>query len=152
MTMLPAAILIALLAALAALHFYWAFGGRRGLEAAVPTRPPETSTSGNLSGSPPLFTPGPAATAAVGFALLAAAVLVLAVVRSVVLPVSDAVLRGGVWLLAAVFLLRAVGDFRYVGLFKRVRGTRFAHLDTRVYTPLCLVLSALAVWVAVSTP
>ena len=31
---------------------------------------------------------------------------------------------------AVVFLARAVGDFRYVGFFKRVRGTRFARLDT----------------------
>ena len=27
---------------------------------------------------------------------------------------------------------RAVGDFRYVGLFKRVRGTPFAALDGRL--------------------
>jgi hypothetical protein len=39
-------------------------------------------------------------------------------------------------------LLRAVGEFRYVGLFKRVRGTKFAVLDTFVYSPLCLLLGA----------
>jgi hypothetical protein len=50
----------------------------------------------------------------------------------------------GTWTLAALFLLRGIGDFRLVGFFKRVRGTRFARRDTRLYSPLCLAL-ALAV-------
>ena len=33
------------------------------------------------------------------------------------------------WLIAAVFALRAIGDFRYVSFFKRIRDTRFARLD-----------------------
>jgi hypothetical protein len=36
--------------------------------------------------------------------------------------------------------VRAIGDFNYVGFFKRRRGTRFAHLDTRLYSPLALGL------------
>jgi hypothetical protein len=43
--------------------------------------------------------------------------------------------------LAAGLLARTVGDFKYVGLFKRVRGTPFARLDTLLYSPLCLLLS-----------
>lgn len=39
-------------------------------------------------------------------------------------------------------LLRGVGEFRYVGLFKRVKGSRFARNDTRFYSPLCLMLAA----------
>ena len=46
----------------------------------------------------------------------------------------------GLWVLAGLFLLRTIGDFRYVGFFKRVREGRFAHLDTRFYSPLCLLL------------
>jgi hypothetical protein len=41
-----------------------------------------------------------------------------------------------------------VGEFKYVGFFKRVRGTRFATLDTLVYSPLCLLLAAGVAWVA----
>ena len=44
--------------------------------------------------------------------------------------------------LAAGLLARAVGEFKYVGFFKRVRGSRFARLDTLLYSPLCLLLSA----------
>ena len=49
-----------------------------------------------------------------------------------------------VWLsyvLAVGLLGRAIGEFRYVGFFKRVRGSRFAKLDTVVYSPLCLLLA-----------
>jgi len=44
------------------------------------------------------------------------------------------------WGLASVFLARAIGDFRFVGFFKRVHGSRFAHWDTALYSPLCLVI------------
>ncbi len=47
----------------------------------------------------------------------------------------------GLWLLAGIFSLRAIGDFRYVGFFKQVRNSRFAKLDTKFYSPLCLLLS-----------
>ena len=36
---------------------------------------------------------------------------------------------------------RAIGDFKYVGFFKRVRGSKFARMDTLVYSPLCLLLA-----------
>ena len=32
--------------------------------------------------------------------------------------------------------------FKSLGLFKRVRGSKFATLDTWVYSPLCLLLAA----------
>lgn len=43
--------------------------------------------------------------------------------------------------LAVGLLARAVGEFKYLGFFKRVRGTKFATLDTLVYSPLCLLLA-----------
>jgi Protein of unknown function (DUF3995) len=55
------------------------------------------------------------------------------------------------WLCFALslgLLARAIGEFRYVGFFKRVRGTRFAQLDTLVYSPLCLLLAAGVAFVA----
>ena len=39
--------------------------------------------------------------------------------------------------------LRAIGDFRYVGFFKRVRDSSFARLDTLAYSPLCAGLAVL---------
>ncbi len=43
--------------------------------------------------------------------------------------------------LALIFAVRAIGDFRYVGFFKHIRGSRFARMDTLCYSPLCAALS-----------
>ena len=48
--------------------------------------------------------------------------------------------RAGLWVVAATLALRSIGDFKYVGFFKRQGDTRFAHLDTRMYSPLALCL------------
>jgi hypothetical protein len=45
---------------------------------------------------------------------------------------------------ALAFGLRAVGDFRFVGFFKRVRGSVFARRDTWLYSPLCVLIGVLA--------
>ncbi len=47
-----------------------------------------------------------------------------------------------------LIVLRTVGDLRYVGVFKRVRRTRFAVRDTRIYTPVCGVLAAGVLYLA----
>ena len=52
----------------------------------------------------------------------------------------------GTSLIATAFTLRAVGEFKYVGFFKRIRGTQFARMDTRFYSPLCLGVAA-GLWV-----
>ncbi len=58
-------------------------------------------------------------------------------------PLPDPLLRTGSGAVALVFAARAIGDFRYVGFSKRVRGSPFARRDTYVYSPLCLLLAAL---------
>ncbi len=50
--------------------------------------------------------------------------------------------------LALGLLARAVGDFKYVGFFKKLRDSRFATLDSWLYSPLCLLLAAGVAWVA----
>ena len=113
--------LAAILLALSALHVYWALGGRWGSSVTIPV----------INGRPS-FQPGPAATLFVAALLAVAAAIVLA--RA----------TWGVRAIALVFLLRAAGDFRLFGFFKRVTDTPFAHMDTWVYSPLCLLLAVLA--------
>ena len=109
----------AVLVFLAGMHFYWAAFGTGKRSAAIP----------EVDGVP-VFKPSKAATAAVGVVLLGTAAVVLLDVK---------LLLAGA---AAVLILRAVGDFRLVGFFKRVRGSKFAHMDTLLYSPLCLALGA----------
>ena len=120
-------ILASILSVLAFIHIYWASGGKWAATKVTP----------KLADGKPVFIPGPAATLAVaGFLLFAAAIsagLVLGEYRR--------------WLMNAMalaFALRAIGEFRYCGFFKRIRNTEFAYWDTRLYSPLCAAMAALA--------
>lgn len=121
--------LAALLAIIGAIHFYWAAGGSRGLGLAIPTVPGPSRR--------PVFTPGRGGTAAAGILFVMAA----AISAGLLLPSRQSTLLRA---MAAVFALRAVGEFRYVGFFKRVRSTPFATWDTRLFSPLCVALGLLA--------
>ncbi|QIP11746.1 DUF3995 domain-containing protein [Spirosoma aureum] len=131
--MIPASLNALVLFLICGIHIYWGLGGRWGLRSAVPER----------NGTKTLQ-PGPFSTLAVAIIFGCMALFYLYKIGR--LPVADSLIpdwlnRYGLWLLTGIFLLRAVGDFRYVGFFKRVRNSRFAYLDTRIYSPLCLLLS-----------
>jgi Protein of unknown function (DUF3995) len=121
--------LAAVFGGLAAVHVYWAFGGRRGHDGAIPV----------VEGKP-LFRPGRGATLVVAALLAIAGGLILARAGVVGSCAPTFVTRWGTWGVAAVLTLRAVGDFKYVGFFKRRVDTRFARLDARYYSPLALAL------------
>jgi hypothetical protein len=136
---MPAAVALlvsATLAGLAIIHVYWALGRGSGGASFVP----------QVNGRP-AFVPSSAATLAVAFALAVAASLVALTGRLVLdRPVSLA--RVPCYVLAAIFLARAIGDFRLVGFFKRIRSSRFARLDSLLFSPLCLALAAGIAFVA----
>ncbi|MFB6367715.1 DUF3995 domain-containing protein [Paenibacillus elgii] len=119
-----------LLISISGLHVYWAFGGTWGSSVAIP----ETKAR------QPAFVPGKAGTLAVAVLLVVASVLLLIEAGLVKALSGFFVVTLGCWVCAIVFGLRAIGDFRYVGLTKRLRGTRFATLDSYLFTPLCLWL------------
>jgi len=98
----------------------------------------------------PLFTPSPAATVAVGAALLLLAALVAATAGIIHTGLQRGLLAWPCYALAAGLLARAVGDFKYLGLFKRVKGSKFATLDSFLFSPLCLLLAAGVALVAAS--
>jgi hypothetical protein len=135
---LVAVVVAFVLCSLAALHLYWAAGGRWGARAAVPER-----------AGAPLFEPSVAACIGVAALLFCAAALVCAKASgwspSWLPGWWSTVGTGGV---AIVLVGRAIGDFRWVGFFKRIRDTRFARLDTAFYSPLCLALGVGAALVA----
>ncbi|MGG1659414.1 DUF3995 domain-containing protein [Brevibacillus sp. NRS-1366] len=121
----------AILLIIALVHVYWAVGGRWGAEAVIPRTKDDTRQ---------LFTPGTAGTMLVALLLLSAAYLLMAQGGYLSQLFPPALLYLGCAVCAAVFVLRAVGDFRYIGFFKKMRHTRFAHNDTWLYSPLCLWL------------
>lgn len=114
------------------LHVYWAFGGKWALEGAIP------QTKGK--GSTIAFEPGPIATLIVAVGLLLFA-LVHANALGLISLLEVNYLNIALIFIAAIFALRAVGDFNYVGLFKKQKEGIFAICDTRYYIPLCLLIS-----------
>jgi len=128
-TALAASVSIAFVV-LALWHFWMALFPSTGASGAVP------SDEGR-----PLFAPSTKATVTVGVMLLLFAGLVAATGRLVNLGIAPRILTGLSFALAAGLLARAIGEFRYVGFFKQVRGSRFATLDSLVYSPVCLLLA-----------
>ncbi len=132
----------ALLLAIAAWHFYWAAGGRRGLQAAVPRRKDGTA----------VLAPRAVASALAGAAIALAGSVFWMAIGWLPAPLPGPALRIGLAAMAAIFALRLIGDFRYVGLFKRVRGTEFGRRDDAIYGPLLFFWATGAGAVAVAGP
>ncbi|WP_448699700.1 DUF3995 domain-containing protein [Mucilaginibacter sp. AW1-3] len=118
---------------LSGLHFYWGLGGKGGIGVSVPTNKQNKR----------VLNPGPLACFVVGLVLLAMDVFILAKVKMIGIPLWSWLDDFGLCAISVVFILRAVGDFKYVGFFKRVKGTNFANADTRYFSPLCVLISLL---------
>lgn len=128
MSLLAAGLAIAF-CVLSVLHIAWALGFRGDNVQVLPMRDGQ-----------PLFRPGPASTLVVAALLFLAALLVTqrAGLGREFIPAGLVV--PGCWGVSVSLVLRAVGEFRYVGFFKRVRDTGFARMDTLLYSPLALLL------------
>lgn len=135
MTTIIAIILFLIFLFLASVHFYWSLGGRWGSGAVIPTKDDHVK----------LMMPGVVPTLIVAFGLLGFGffILIQAGIISVSLP--QALNRYGLWIIAGIFILRAIGDFNYVGFFKKIRQTKFGRNDTKYYSPLCLLIGLLTI-------
>lgn len=136
MTTTIAIILFLVFLFLSSIHFYWAFGGQWGKDAAVPTK------DSNIK----VFEPGLLSTLIVAIGLLFFGLIVLKAAKEFNLsPFHWPALlsKYGPWTIAGIFSIRAIGDFKYVGFFKKHRHTKFAKNDTKYYSPLCLIIGIL---------
>jgi hypothetical protein len=132
------------------MHLYWALGGRLGRGAALPQLP--VPPGWQKHGEPAMvnaFNPGPAMTLVVAAALIAVGVAVGLRGGLFTAPVQHVALQAVLAAVALVMLARAIGDFRLVGFFKRVKGSVFARMDTWVYSPLCVALGLGVGWTAI---
>jgi hypothetical protein len=136
---MPLLFALAIIAFAAAFHLYWALGGRLGFSVSLPQRPDGTPVMAHrLSWWRPA-----AGAVALGLALLA--LLLLGHAGHLPLPLPPGLVRAALLATGAAFVARALVPNRYVGFFKSLRGTRWARFDTRLYSPLFLLLGLLLV-------
>lgn len=123
---------------LAVLHFHWALGGTFGFEAAIPTK----------ENGDKLMNPKKRDSAIVGLALFTFGLFFLVKIGYLLIPIPDWVLSYAGLGIGAIFCLRAMGDFKYVGFTKKIKSTPFAIKDTKYYSPLCMILGTIALILA----
>lgn len=129
MQIIPAIITL-IFALLAFLHFKWAIYGIEKPELVLPIKPSHSKSK----------TPGAFLTALVGFGLLLFALLFANQLLNFWNLKWIYYAKAGIGIL---FLLRAIGDFKYIGFFKSIKDTPFARMDTKYYAPLCLIIAGL---------
>jgi len=124
-------ILLIIFTLIAVLHLYWTLGGQKWLAGSLPM---------NDEGEP-LFIPGPLMTAVVviglsGFGLYYGA-------RAGLLDFPFSHQENGIigWVIPSIFFVRGIGDLKYCGVMKKIKGSKFADLDSKIYTPLCFLIA-----------
>lgn len=124
---------ISALCMIGVLHLYWAFGGTKGIDIALPTRNGER-----------LINPGRTLTAWVGLMLFGFAFVAYSLFFD---DLSSSCCRDycivGGWIISAIFTLRGIGEFNAVGMFKKIKSSEFAYYDTRLYTPFALSMGVI---------
>jgi len=111
-------------------HFYWLFGGIWGLSKVIPSKNNVAKTL-----SIPKF-----ATLIVGLVLVLFGLLYFLKSGLINFQVPVLVTKYAYWFIPSVFILRAIGDFNYVGVFKKIKQTEFAKADSKIFSPLCLII------------
>ena len=121
---------------LSIIHLSWAVGSTWGLESALPSNP----ETGSLA-----FRPSTAITLSVSLALLVCTFIYF--INPEPGNPKNWIFDWARLIVPVLFLLRSIGDFKYVGLTKKIKGTRFSRMDTKYYTPFCLLIAALGLLV-----
>ncbi len=111
------------------IHFYWAFGGKLWLGSVLP------STTEGVK----ILAPSMLDSIIVAILLLLFSILYGIQIGNRIIKTK--ILRFFYWFMPIIFLIRSIGDFRYVGFFKIIQNTNFAEMDTLLFSPLCLFLS-----------
>lgn len=118
---------------ISATHFYWAFGGTWGSDSVLPTKENNVKVL-----NPSILSTVIVALGVFGFGLF---ILVKSGILAFSLP--NWLNKYGLWVIASIFIIRAIGDLNYVGFFKKIKQTKFGKNDTKYFSPLCLLIGIL---------
>ena len=126
-------LLMLIFIALGVIHFNWVFGGKFGFIESLPTK-----RNGERVLNPKKFD-----SAIVGIGLIFFGIFYGLKSGLIDYNLPKRIIIYGSWIIPMLFLLRAIGEFKYLGFFKSVRKTNFGRLDTMFFSPLCLFISIL---------
>ncbi|MFD1629130.1 DUF3995 domain-containing protein [Pseudopedobacter beijingensis] len=136
MTTIIALVLFLIFLFISSIHFYWAFGGKWGSKAVLPTKDDNNTQ---------VLNPTILSTLTVAFGLLCFGVFILVMSGLITFNIPLWLSKYGLWIIAGIFTLRAIGDFNYVGFFKKIKHTTFGKNDTKYFSPLCLTIGILTI-------
>lgn len=113
---------------LAIIHFYWALGGNWGISSVLPT---------DKHGTKKLH-PKKTDSAIVGCVLLIFSLFYAFNMGISGYKFPSVLFNYFGWIIPGIFLVRAIGDFNYVGFFKKVKYTAFGK-KTLILFPIVLI-------------
>ena len=119
-----------ILLGLGVIHFNWVLGGKFGFLESLPTK----------ENGERVLNPKKIDSAIVGIGLTAFGVFYVLNSGVIEYNLPERIMKYGGWIIPILFLLRAIGEFKYIGFFKRIKKTDFGKLDTKLFSPLCLII------------
>ena len=128
--MILSILLSILLIGLGLIHFNWVVGGNFGFSESLPTK----------ENGERVLNPKKIDSAIVGIGLTAFGFFYLLKSGVIEFIIPGWIMAYGSWIIPIIFLLRAIGEFKYVGFFKKIKKTEFGKLDTKFFSPLCLII------------
>ena len=123
-------LLFVIFTALGLIHFNWVFGGKWGFEKTIPTK----------ENGERVLNPKKVDSAVVGLALCSFAMFYLLKSSFLNIDIPIWITTYGSWIIPSIFILRAMGDFKYIGFFKKIKSTTFGKADSKIFSPLCLTI------------
>tara|TARA_R110002073_G_scaffold40547_6_gene115387 strand:+ start:46710 stop:47129 length:420 start_codon:yes stop_codon:yes gene_type:complete len=128
--MILSILLSSILIALGVIHLNWVIGGKFGYAQSLPTK----------ENGERVLNPKKIDSALVGIGLIAFGIFYILKSGLFDYTLPERILTYGGWIIPILFILRAIGEFHYVGFFKRIKKTAFGKLDTKFFSPLCLAI------------
>ncbi len=122
------------------IHIYWALGGSFGKDKVLPEFE-----------SKKVLNPSKLLTLGVAFVFLLGIINILGIIGFMKLIGPIIFYKIGSFIISMLFLLRSIGDFKYVGIFKKIIGTQFSYYDSIIYIPLCLFISISSFYIFISS-
>ncbi len=109
--MILSILLSLILIGLGVLHFNWVFGGKFGFSESLPTK----------KNGERVLNPKKIDSAIVGLGLVVFGIFYIFKSGLIDYNLPQWILKYGSWIISILFLLRAGGEFKYVGFFKKIK-------------------------------